>query len=513
MQTTTAQYDLLANGNVRPLDWRLRISFDKAIDPAIQFFTLDDSLLDGVDILKPDDVTSILLWDQFEYQDYSDRVITMEVSRVENEPYSNAMAYADVVLNNYDDYFTPGSSSPISSSILPRRPFRLFMGFNNNVLPQFVGLSESMPKIDRIGKTASFHLIDFLSYLYDQDISTTLLLENVRTDEVIAQLLEDLGILPEQYNLDKATNTMRVFFVEKGTRFGAVCDKLMEAEIGRLFMDELGTIRFQSFYNYNLTPVDTLDDTNCIDYELPDRDAIINSVRVQAPIRIRAEEQSVYRLSQSRAILAGQTIDIIVDFTDPVFTVNDPIYSETPLVGSYYKSSTDETGFTPYPDVDLINSQVYSTFAIYTFENVGATNAYIAEMDLSGEPAKIVSEVLVEDKDTTSIAKYEEQLYEINNEYIQDRDTALSRAILLLFDYSEYGAILDVIYKGNFAFQIGDAVNVNLGVSNGVFTISKIENILSGNRYTQKLRLRKKRIVSFFTLDVSLLDGDDLLGV
>lgn len=513
MQTTTAQYDLLATGNVRPLDWRLSISFDKQINPLIKFFTLDDSLLDGVDILSPDDTSSILLWDQFQYQDYTDRVISMEVTRLENEPYSNAMAYADLTINNYDDYFTPDAGSPIELDILPRRPFRIFMGFKNNVLPQFVGMSETMPKIDRIAKTASFHLIDFLSYLYEQDISETILLENVRTDQVLDHLLDMLGILPSQYELETGINTMRVFYAEKGKKFGTICDELMEAEIGRLFMDESGIIKLQNRYSYNLTPVDTLDDTNCTNYEILNEDTIINRVRVTVPVRVRAEEQSVYRLSQPRLITIGETAEIIVNFDDPIFTVNDPVYSATPIVDSYFRSTTDEAGFTPYTGIDFVSSQVYSKFAIYTFENTGASDAYIVEMDLFGEPAKVISEVVVDDQDNTSIAKFEEQIYEIKNEYIQDRDNAVSRTTLLLFDYAEYGSIINVTYKGNFALQLGDAVSLDLGTTDGIFIIGKISNLLIGSSFTQRLTLRKKRILNFFILDQSLLDGDDRLGI
>lgn len=512
MQTTSTRFRQLAAGYVRPISYQVRASFDKTFDEDVTFFTLDTSVLDGPDVLAPSDDNPLQLWDKFAYTDYSDRVMSIEVTREETEPYSIAQAFADVTFNNYDGFFTPGSGSPIDTNILPRRPFRILLGFEGETVPQMVGLSEGMPQIDKFDRTAKFHIIDFMSYLLDQDISETIILENVKTHEVLDYLLQFMGLLDTQYSLDNSLNTIPFFYVEKGTKFKTAADKLMEAEIGRLYMDEAGIIRFRNRYSYDLTPVFTFDKSNTIDYSLNDEIPIINSVKITAKIREVQLLQSVWTGSSLTELPAGESVEIFAQFNDPVTTINNPAYSADETNDSYYTASLNADGTGAYTDVDLTSLDLFSTTAKLTFENTGASSAYIAAIDLYGTPAKVVDTVKVEEIDQTSIDKFEEQLFEIDNEYIQNQSQAQSRALILLNDYSEYGSGVGVDVKGSPALQIGDASNVDIDGFQGIHVITKSVTILSDGKYSHRYRLRQKDVVTFFTLDVSVLDGPDLLS-
>ena len=184
MQTTTAQFDSRARAILRPISWQLRMSFTKAFDDAVTFFILDTSELDGPDLLAPSDNDVIQEWDKYVYQDFTTRVISIEVSREEVEPYSVVQAMADITLDNHDGYFTPNSDSPISSYILPKRPTRIMLGFGGSNLPQFIGLTEQMPELDKNAGTAKFHLTDFLSFLFDRKIDDSTMLQNQSTGQI-----------------------------------------------------------------------------------------------------------------------------------------------------------------------------------------------------------------------------------------------------------------------------------------------------------------------------------------
>lgn len=512
MQTISSQFNEYAIGQVRPIAWGVRASFNKIFDDNITFFTLDTSILDGTDVLGPTDESVIQVWDKYEYIDYSSRALSLEVTREETEPYSITQAFADVTVNNYDNYFTPNSGSPIENYILPRRPFRLLMGFGIESLPQIVGLSEGMPTLNKSSRAASFHIIDFMSYILDQDISETIILEDVETAEVLDYLFQVMGLTDDQYILDDSLNTIKFFYVEKGTKFKTVADKLMEAEIGRLYMDEAGIIRFKNRYSVNLVPVYTFDKSNVLDYAVNDEAKIINSVKITSQVREVQVTQPIWSSASPSLINVGDSLVLWAEFLDPVTTAVDPAYSADEDTTSYFTSHLNEDGTGAYTDVSLTSMELFSKSAKLTFNNAGASTAYLTAIEIYGTPAKVVDTIKVEEIDQDSIDKYEEQLYEIDNEYIQDESNAQSRALILLHDYAEYGTGIDIDVKGNSALQLGDAVDVDLDGFQGIHVITKTVNIITDGQFGQRLRLRQKQTPTFFTLDTSILDGSDLLS-
>lgn len=512
MQTTSSRFNQLAQGYVRPLSWGLKASFDKTLDTSVTLFTLDVSVLDGTDILAQSDSNPIQAWDKYNYIDYSDRVISMEVTHEESEPYSITQGYADVTLNNYDGYFTPGNGSPIEEFIIPRRPFRLLMGFEKENLSQLVGLTKGMPLIDKTARTASFHIIDFMSYLYDQDIGESIMLEDVKTHEVLDYLLTYIGLDNDQYVLDDSLNRIRFFYVEKGAKFGDIASKLMEAEIGRLYLSEQGIVTFANRYNYSITPLYEFNSSKIIDYSTDEQNKIINKVKIRSEVREVQSEQSIWTGSILSLIPAGTSYTLFVDFSDPITTIVDPVYSASETNTSYFTSSLNADGTGTYSDVSLTSLDLFSKAAKLVFNNTGSSDAYITSIDLYGTPAKIVDIIKIEEIDQDSIDTFEEQVYEIDNEYIQDESNAESRAKLLIRDYKDYGTSIDVDVKGSPALQIGDRVSISIDNIAGEFVIIKKTNILDG-RLIQRLRLREKEQIVYFVLDQSVLDGNDLLGV
>lgn len=167
MQNVPQKYHDLSQGGVRPHTYGLWVSFDKAYDDTITFGEWDTSDWDSGDLWSPPEETLLPTWNFYDYRDYSDRVVDMEWERSIQFPYSVVSAMADFTVNNYDNYFTPDSGSPIDEYILPKRPLRLYAGFRGaGQLQQFIGLNEKMPVIDQRSKTAQFHALDFLSEMF-----------------------------------------------------------------------------------------------------------------------------------------------------------------------------------------------------------------------------------------------------------------------------------------------------------------------------------------------------------
>lgn len=512
MQTTGLAFRQRAAGHLRPLAWQLRASFDKQIDDSIDFFELDTSLLDGDDLLAPTDSNIIAEWDKYSYADYSDRVIDMEVTREVTEPYSIVQSYADVTLNNYDNYFTPNSGSPIEDFILPKRPFRILMGFGAETVPVFVGLSEKMPRLDKQSRTVTFHLIDFLTLIFDKEVGETTMLLNSSTSEILSELFQGVGLLPSQFDLDDSFNRVPYFFVKKGVKLGSVVQDLMKAEQGRLYLDELGVIRFKNRQNYSTTSVYSFDKANTIDYHVSDEDDIINYVKLKANILELQSEQSVWEQALPIYVPVGATVEVWGTLNHPTTAITTPVYSEVQVESSHFRATQDSTGNTPYADIDLVSDDLFGDTAKLVFENTGSLNGYVFAIDLWGTPIVQADTILVEEKDQTSIDNFEERLYELETPYIQTRNDAISKAAIMVDDFKDYGSLVDWDAKGNPALQIDDVVDLDLDGYQGDHVITKIVQGMSLGKYWQRLRGKSKAPRMYFILDSSVLDGTDVLA-
>lgn len=517
MQTTTLPFRQIAGGNVRPLSWGLRASFDKQFDPSLTFFELDTSLLDGPDLLASSDADVVQEWDKYIYTDFSDRVISIEITQDQTEPFSVVQSMADITLNNFDGYFTPQGGSPIQDYILPKRPMRLLLGFDGTNLPQFIGLTENMPELDKISRTVRFHLIDFLTFIFDREIPETTMLEDVSTGEALDFLFQSVGLLPGQYVLDIASfNRIPWFYVEKGTKVGTVVNELMEAEQGRLFMDELGIIRFVNRQSYNTNPVWYFDHSRIIDYQVSSIDDIINFVRIECDILDKFENVPLWSASQPIQVPAGGSVEVWSAYQDPVTAVDSPTESDVEIEASSYRATQEPTGNTTVSSVTLTSIENFSKASKLVFSNSGPLDCYIVNLDLWGDAIRVVDTIIVEESDQTSIDNFDERRYEIKTNYIQKQSNAITKAAILVDDYKDFGSVLDVDVKGNPALQIGDVITLDTDTYSGDFIITKLIQVLADNKYSQRIRVKFKEPRVYFILSSdseaqSLLDGSHVL--
>lgn len=506
MQAVTDAFNNRASGHIRPVSHKVEFSFDKTIDPSINFFTLDTSLLDGPDLLAMTGANVLTEWNKYAYTDYSDRIVGMEWVQEFDFFYSLTSSMADITLNNYDGLFTKGSFSPIEADLLPRRPIRLQAGFGAEVIPQFVGLTEEVPIVNKRTAEARVHAIDFLSFLLTRRIGDTTMLVNQRVDQILTTLFVAQGVPSDQLIFDNAKTVVPYAYFEKDRLLGNIVEDLMKAEMGSIFMNEEGFIVFKNRLRSFGASVYTFNDKNIISYENSDNTRIINSVNVKGQVREVQPLQLVFNLENTVPFrISGSST--LTKF----FQLDDPASSIETITSYTANSEEDGSGTDLTSFIDIIDQQLFSDTVLVEFDNTSATPAYITALTIDGTPVKVIKEIEVLEEDTVSIEKYDVQSYTIESKYIQDEETAQALALMMIAHFKEYGNTITIEAKGNMALQINDVVNVNIDGINDNFVIRKIESSIF-DRFQQRLTLQKYEIPTYFILDQSLLDGEDVLA-
>lgn len=514
MQATTASFQNIAkNTNLRPISYGGRVSWTKEFDDSITFFVLNTSVLDGVDLLAPSEDNPIQEFDYYEYVNVDDRLMGVEVSRELEFPFSVASAIADFRLENHDDYYTPNSGSSVSPYVLPSRPVRLFMGFNAEVLQQFVGMTDGMPIIDDVNKVVSFNAVDWFGKLFNLKTPQVIAMQNVTTDVILAALFDAAGLLPTQYDLPKGRNEIKFLTYEKGTTLGYIIRQLMQAEMGQLFMDEQGVIRFIPRLELDQTPDYDFDDDNIIDIKTINVQNIINVVEINAKIREVQQKQPIFTLSDTFSddfvVPASSSKDIFVTLDDPA------IAATTPAAGvntsdSYYIATTLSGDAVSL--VTISSDFLFTDTYRMTVANANAFPVRISEFVLWGQPAKVVDTINYVRRDEDSIEKYEERVLIIDNDFLQSVDACDSFALTTLESYAEYSGDVEITVRGTPALQLGDIIDVTKETFTGNYRITKIVNKIVGSQFEQILNARRYVAKHWFQLDVSELNGTDQLA-
>lgn len=514
MQIVPQWFKNMARGDVRSHAWGARISFTKEYDDDITFFTLNQSLLNSGDILGTTGDNILNAWDFYEYADFTDRLVHMSWDRSLEFPYSVANARADFQLANTDQYLTPNGTSSIANYILPKRPVRLLSGFRNMIIPQFVGLTQGMPEISDNDGTATFTALDFLTQIYEMPIRNTILMTNVRTDQVLAQIFADFGLTPSQYDLAQGRNTIPFLFFERQQQTaGDVIRKLMEAEGGMLWLAENGIIRFAPRLEQPMTAVYELTGSEIVNMSVAQDSQIINRVIFTGELRRLAGYQSIFTKAEGgeqNIIPAGKTAAFFANLDDPSIDIVPPTAGEQTGT-SWFQAKT--LGGVDVGGVSVASVYSFTNSYKIEFTNSNGFDIDIAELELFGNPAKVYA--TIDNKSLEyppSVEKYEVQPLVIDNNFIQTESQMESLGLSILDNYAEYASILNAEIKGNPALQLGDIVEVNYKHYTGDYRIISISSSLQQGKATQNLVLRSYQSYDYFVLNQSQLNGTDLLA-
>lgn len=494
MQNTSVLFKTLATSDTRPIRGDIFISFSK----------LQNATLAGVQD-----------WDKYLYTDFTTRLINSEWVREQQEYASVSTAMADFVLDNHDGLFTPHGISYLSQLILPSRPVKLYSGFGSETIQSFVGLTEGMPIIDEKSKTVSFHAIDFLSYFLNKPLDQSTMFIGKRTDEILRSLFNDQGILDSQLSLSYGFNLIPFAYAKRGDILGDIVFKLIEAEGGRLFMDENGMITFKNRQDYSSAIKMFLSPYRNINQSIPHtKDDLLNVVVIQGKIREVQALQPYGQLTQPVQLKHGATQEVWINFPEPVTSAVDPVYIDT-AVTSYYETNTAQDNSMYKSDkLTLQSSELFDTSMKLTFINNDPAPLWITNIIIYATPAVPVQDVYIREEDSASVDKYGEKILSINNDFFGDADNAQSKALIALHTFADVGEIKQLEIKGDPSLQLGDVVEVNLMGIVQSFRVIKISNKISlPAKFTQIITVaRLLNDANYFTIAVSAIAGTDMIA-
>lgn len=486
---------------LRRPNFRVRFAWDRTVDPTIDYLTYDNSEnYDSGLVYRYESGDVLQEWDQYSYTDMTSRLLMVNVERELMRPSSVALAFADLTFDNTDGIFNGGGT--YGSYMLPSRPVKIDMGFDSLLIPQFVGLTARKPEFDEKNRTVSFYAQDFLGLLLSRPIQETTLIEGARVDQILGVLFEAVGLLPTQYQFDVATVTIPFFNAKKGDTLFNVARDLVDAEVGKLWMDEFGMIRFSNRGNFNETKVfDFNSYDNIFDYTRRREDDLINKIQVTAKVRTLSPRQRYWEQSEPFAVDAGSTKEIWANFDDPVKNVQEPSIGSQ---WSSYRVNTNQSGDgTSSTDVTVTSFTEFGTSVKIVFSNADTVPLYVHDLCLYCEPARVTEELFVEEFDQTSVDSYGERILTIENDYFASESDAQSYATRILVEYKEPALVAELDVLGTPQFQLDDIVDVHMfGVTNRQ-QIVRIANKIEGTTYTQTLRLKDYPDLPFFSYDNS----------
>lgn len=526
MQSVSSNFTTRTSASVRPLNWSFAISWTKEYDPDIDFFTVGSSRIGHGNILKGvNDV--VQEWDKFDYIDFSERVIRIEYNREADPPLSAlTLATAEITLDNSDDYFTPGNEdSEIFGYVLPRRPVRVQIGFGTEVVPIFVGVTEGIPIISEREKVARIRCVDVLSSIINKPLDEAALYQDMTSSEIISELLQTHGgLLESQINIDLGTITIPFAYFESGSKLGDALQQIAEADLGNISCDEAGVIRFQNRINWiDNTKVWQFDRDSVLEMQTPDDEKIINVVEVFSNVREVQANKQIYELGAPVEIPAGGSAVIFANFEDddgalPVTSVDSPSYSATPISASFYSTNAeiDGSGDAMDSDISLDSTSIFSTAYKLTFSNTAGVPVYITALVLYGTPAEVVQNIYVREQNDDSVGTqdgFDERPFRLENNYIQTEANAQAIADLLIEDRGTFLDQREMLVKGVPQLQIGDVVGYNDDKMNNNYFVTRINGMLdSQTGFRQFIEMSERTFTTFFRIEVSEIEGDDVIG-
>lgn len=507
MQTTSVAYQTMAGDNIRYPTHNLLVSWLKDYDPSIIAFTIGTSLIGGVDVISGTG-SNIAESDKFSYIDESEHVMLIEYERELIQPVSSvARAMADVMLDNNTGRFTPGEDITIGSYILPRRPVRLYLGFNINSLPEvvqvFVGEIAEFPEINRNENLVRLHCRDFFDVIWNTPLEQTVIYTNMRSDEIISQVLQLAGLSTNQFILDAGINTISFAYFQAGDKLGTIIQKIVEAELGRFYLDEIGIYHFESRSNWlNIsTSVITITESMVKREETLSTDNIVNLVEVRASPRILQSNRLIWQTIIPVQINPGQTYEIFPNYTDPVASVDLPIAGSAT---SYYSANTaiDGSGSNITSSIDRDDWDNFAQASKGIFTNNAAVTAYLT-LVVWGRPAEVIDpKVFIRYQDDDSVETYGEHTIVIDNDYIQDSNFATALAQILITDRKDPGDYRDLTIIANPALQLGDLITWQ-GI---LYNIIRIKTRFSeSDGLIQTLTIVKRTLLDYFTIGSSTI--------
>lgn len=516
MQSVTDAFSVEEVDAVRRIGQSTAVSWKKDFLSSITIFTVGSSSIGDNDIIGGQAVYASA-WDKYVYEDESDQVLSLSYERELNIPTGGLVkAMADFRLDNTSGRYTPhyvGGTSAIFTAVdQPRKPVIINAGFEidgvDDLIPQFVGVTTKPPVIDYRNRTADFHAEDFIAFIQNKYVEDTAMFTAQTTDVVLESILQTLGFATSQYDLDPGVNVIGFGQFNRGDKFGNIVNKLVQAEDGHFYQDEQGKLRFENRQHWDNAPYTQVQriitTSQVINSRSSADDHLINVVEINAKPMVKQPLQLVWTLASYKTIPAGSTLELFVNFDDPMLQVLTPEnYS--------VNTASDGSGSDASANISITYFFAFARAAKIVFTNSSALDIYLTELTVYGRPAKVEKEIYYRAQDDSSVTAYEERIYSIENDYIQDITWARSFAQLLLEDYSVPSSIQTLTVRSKPELQLGDLVGWQ-GQNWRVIGIkTKIDPSVG---FVQDLRILKRGAAAavYFRIGISTIAGTDKIA-
>lgn len=513
MQVVPTGWTAEERDTTRKIVGSAQVAWKKTFTSTIRIFTIGVSTIGGKDVIGSSGGV-ISDWNRYQYQDESSRLTGMSYERSLQIPIGGvAKAMAEVNLDNTSNRYTPrqmgGSSELFTAVSKPRRPIILNAGFNyggvDQTIPQFVGVTTKTPVSSMREKTTRLQADDFLGFLQNRYVDDSSMFTGLRTDQVIENILQNLGYGTAQYSLDYGIQVVPFGLFEVGTKYLDIINKLVQAENGHFYQDEAGILRFENRQHWDASPYNqvqrVLQTSQVIDAKAPEDSYIINVVEVKSKPRAKQPNQLVFTLSGTKELTAAGNTEIFINFDDPMLSIDNPVYVANTL--------SDGTG------TDITSSVTLKSFSKFakSCKIVLSTNlpggGYITAMTLYGRPAKVSKDIYTRLQDDSSVTAYEERPYIIENDYIQSQDWANSFAQMVLNDYSNVENLQEIVIRALPELQMGDLVSWQ-GRYWRVYGIKT--SVSPSGGLLQTLKILQRTITTYFRIGISTIGGTDKIA-
>lgn len=527
MQSVTAAFTAEEKDRVRTIAQSVQVSWKKDFRPGITFFTIGVSTIGGNDII-PGEAGVQSAWNRYLYFDESDQVLDLDYERELNMPTGGLVkALADVRLDNTSGRYLPrymGGNSEIFTAIEPRKPIIINTGFKvdgvDQPIPQFVGVTTKSPRINVKNKTVELQAADFIDFLQNKYLDETTMFTGLRTDEVIENILSDLGYSTSQYELDTGLNIIKFGLFETGKRFSDIIDEVVKAEYGHFYQDEEGVLRFENRQHWNNSPFTevqkVITTAMVINAEAPNEDHIINVVEVRGKPREKQTNQVLWEMSGYAGapvleITAGADAELWVNYNDPILAVTSPTGSPSSIETSYFVANNqpDNSGTDKTSSVYLKSITNFAQASKLVFHNNDSGGVYITRIALWGRPARRTGDVYYRGIREPSITAFEERPFLIESPFIQEASWAQSYAEMILEDFADPENLQELTIRAIPELQLGDLVSWQ----GRHFRVYGIEAELSADAgFVQKLKLVQRTAVQYFRIGISTIGGTDSIA-
>lgn len=484
----------------RNLRWTLGIAWDRTEPADVAYAIVGTSLVNGTDLVQGEQ-GSLTKSENFVYYNETSRVIRLEYDRAIEEPLGGiSQTLADLLLDNTDLRFTPYYNATAFSSAFPNRPARFYIGLNvedeDKTVPIFKGLTIN-PKESKHSRTYKSSCGDYIAYLNGFALTPKTYVSQ-RTDQIIADILSDVGFGVTQYELDTGLNTITFAWFSTGQTAGERIRAVCESEEGNFYQDEDGILRFENRKHIASAPHDavvwTIHKQDIIEWEY-DNPMIINNAIVRASPRRVQSIQNVYPSVEDQTLYDTQYRELPPGDTDIWISLIDPCNSLTaPAQNTDFLANADADGGGANRTAQVttaITSFIQS--AKITFTNADAGTVYITKFKVRGTPATVISDIVTDATDNRSVDKYNEQTYVVNNDLITSQSDAQDYADHLVNKYKDPMKRIKITIQGIPQLQLKDKITVSdmdLETTSD-YRIMRIIGQLDNGGFTQILYLRE----------------------